>query len=231
MRLRDGDVRSSRHRFAVAADALGLRVLTPASAKDPASTTALRELAPDACPVVAYGALLPRAALDIPAARLGQPALLAAARLARCGAGAARGDGRGRRHRGVDVPHRGGPRHRSGVRDDDRDGTAHGHGGRPARPARGRAAPGSSWPRWTASRTAPWSRNRNRRKVFRSRRSSRSTTPGSTGPGPAFVVDRLVRGCTPNPGAWTTFRGERVKVEPVTPADDPTSGRCRGPWW
>jgi methionyl-tRNA formyltransferase len=29
---------------------------------------------------------------------------------------------------------------------------------------------------------------------------------------PAEVVDRLVRGCTPAPGAWTTFRGERLKV-------------------
>jgi methionyl-tRNA formyltransferase len=34
---------------------------------------------------------------------------------------------------------------------------------------------------------------------------------------PAFVIDRLIRGCTPAPGAWTTFRGERVKVYPVTP--------------
>ena len=30
-------------------------------------------------------------------------------------------------------------------------------------------------------------------------------------------VDRLVRGCAPNPGAWTTFRGERLKLAgPVT---------------
>jgi methionyl-tRNA formyltransferase len=33
---------------------------------------------------------------------------------------------------------------------------------------------------------------------------------------PAFAVDRRIRGCTPNPGAWTTFRGERVKLGPVT---------------
>jgi methionyl-tRNA formyltransferase len=32
---------------------------------------------------------------------------------------------------------------------------------------------------------------------------------------PAPAVDRLVRGCTPAPGAWTTFRGERLKVSPV----------------
>jgi methionyl-tRNA formyltransferase len=33
---------------------------------------------------------------------------------------------------------------------------------------------------------------------------------------PAIAVDRLVRGCTPAPGAWTTFRGERLKLGPVT---------------
>jgi methionyl-tRNA formyltransferase len=45
---------------------------------------------------------------------------------------------------------------------------------------------------------------------------------------PASAVDRLVRACTPAPGAWTTFRGERLKVWPVTvvspddgPAGDP----------
>lgn len=32
---------------------------------------------------------------------------------------------------------------------------------------------------------------------------------------PALRVDRLVRACTPAPGAWTTFRGERLKVRPV----------------
>ncbi|MDH6124865.1 methionyl-tRNA formyltransferase [Kitasatospora sp. GP82] len=29
---------------------------------------------------------------------------------------------------------------------------------------------------------------------------------------PALRIDRLVRGCAPAPGAWTTFRGERLKV-------------------
>ena len=34
---------------------------------------------------------------------------------------------------------------------------------------------------------------------------------------PAFGVDRRIRAGTPAPGAWTTFRGERVKLGPVTP--------------
>lgn len=33
---------------------------------------------------------------------------------------------------------------------------------------------------------------------------------------PAATVDRLIRGCTPAPGAWTSFRGERVRVDPAT---------------
>ena len=32
---------------------------------------------------------------------------------------------------------------------------------------------------------------------------------------PVLRVDRLVRACTPAPGAWTTVRGRRVKVGPV----------------
>jgi methionyl-tRNA formyltransferase len=34
---------------------------------------------------------------------------------------------------------------------------------------------------------------------------------------PALRVDRLVRACTPAPGAWTTFRGQRLKLGPVRP--------------
>jgi methionyl-tRNA formyltransferase len=44
----------------------GLEVLTPARPREPEFLDRLREIAPDCCPVVAYGALLPQAALDIP---------------------------------------------------------------------------------------------------------------------------------------------------------------------
>lgn len=37
---------------------------------------------------------------------------------------------------------------------------------------------------------------------------------------PAFAVDRRLRACTPAPGAWTMFRGERVKLGPVVPVPD-----------
>ncbi len=36
---------------------------------------------------------------------------------------------------------------------------------------------------------------------------------------PALRVDRLVRACTPAPGAWTTLRDRRVKLGPVTVVD------------
>ena len=48
------------------AAAAGLKVLTPARARDPEFLDRLREIGPDCCPVTAYGALLPQAALDIP---------------------------------------------------------------------------------------------------------------------------------------------------------------------
>jgi methionyl-tRNA formyltransferase len=48
------------------AAAAGLEVLTPARVRDPEFLDRLRAIGPDCCPVTAYGALLPQAALDIP---------------------------------------------------------------------------------------------------------------------------------------------------------------------
>jgi methionyl-tRNA formyltransferase len=48
------------------ADQHGLEVLTPARPSEPEFLARLQALAPDCCPVVAYGALVPRAALGIP---------------------------------------------------------------------------------------------------------------------------------------------------------------------
>ncbi len=35
---------------------------------------------------------------------------------------------------------------------------------------------------------------------------------------PAHLIDRQIRACTPDPGAWTEFDGGRLKLWPVTPA-------------
>lgn len=45
---------------------LGVPVLKPGHPRDPEFQAALKELRPDACPVVAYGAMLPQSALEIP---------------------------------------------------------------------------------------------------------------------------------------------------------------------
>ena len=50
------------------AQSAGVEVLTPRSPREQAFLERLRGLAPDCCPVVAYGALVPRAALDLPPA-------------------------------------------------------------------------------------------------------------------------------------------------------------------
>lgn len=41
----------------------------------------------------------------------------------------------------------------------------------------------------------------------------------------AVVIDRLVRGCSPAPGAWTTFRGERLKVLTARPGEPGEPGQ------
>ncbi len=67
------DARAGRGRLiapspvAERATAAGLEVLRPARPADPEFLAKLREIGPDCCPVTAYGALLPQAALDIPA--------------------------------------------------------------------------------------------------------------------------------------------------------------------
>lgn len=51
---------------AIRADALGIPVFTPTRPGEESFVELLRELAPEVCPVVAYGALLPTSVLEIP---------------------------------------------------------------------------------------------------------------------------------------------------------------------
>jgi methionyl-tRNA formyltransferase len=66
------DARAGRGRrevaspVAVRAAEAGVETLKPAKASDPGLHDRLVELAPDCCPVVAYGALVPRSLLDLP---------------------------------------------------------------------------------------------------------------------------------------------------------------------
>ncbi len=39
---------------------------------------------------------------------------------------------------------------------------------------------------------------------------------------PAVAIERQVRACTPAPGAWSTFAGERIKISPMSAAEAPS---------
>lgn len=39
---------------------------------------------------------------------------------------------------------------------------------------------------------------------------------------PAFAIDRQIRGCTPEPGAWTTLGDDRFKIGPITNSEGDT---------
>jgi methionyl-tRNA formyltransferase len=201
--------------------AAGVKVLQPGRPSDPAFLETLQELAPDCCPVVAYGALLPPAALAVPVhgwvnlhfsllpawrgAAPVQHAILAGDEVT--------GASTFRIEEGLDT----GPvfgmltaeigrhetagellerlaRQGAGLLLATLDGIADG-----SLQARPQPADGISLaPKVTVDDArVDWA-------------------------APALRVDRLVRSCTPAPGAWTTFRGRRLKLGPVLPRDDPS---------
>jgi methionyl-tRNA formyltransferase len=203
----------------------GIEVLTPQRPREPEFLARLAEIAPDCCPVVAYGALLPQAALDIPAhgwvnlhfsllpawrgAAPVQHALLAGDDMT--------GATTFQLELGMDTgPYYGivtepiSPEDTSGdlllrlAESGARllvatlDGIADG-----SLEARPQPAEGVSMaPKLTVeSVQLRWT-------------------------DPAIVIDRIARAATPSPGAWTTFRGKRVKVGPVRPT--PTEGLAPG---
>jgi methionyl-tRNA formyltransferase len=196
------------------AESLGIEVLTPWRIGEPEVIARLRALAPDCCPVVAYGALVPLAALLVPphgwvnlhfsvlpswrgAAPI-QRALIAGDEVV--------GASTFRLEEGLDT----GPVYgvmTELVRRDDTAGTlldrvAEGGAGLlvqtldgiedgTLRPLPQPAEGVSLAPKLTVDDArVDWTI-------------------------PAAGVDRLIRGCTPAPGAWTTLRGERLKLGPV----------------
>jgi len=199
--------------------ALGLEVLTPSRPGDPQFQGRLRELAPDACPMVAYGALIPSSILAIPAhgwinlhfsllpawrgAAPVQHAIMAGDEVT--------GATTFLVERGLDT----GPTFgvmTEAIKPDDTSGDLL---SRLAQAGAGllvatldaleagelhgvaQSAEGVS--------LAPKIRVQDARICWGT---------------PALAVDRHIRGCTPAPGAWTVFRGERLKIHPVTLAAD-----------
>jgi methionyl-tRNA formyltransferase len=203
---------------AAAAEELGVPVLTPDHPRDPAFPEELRALAPDACPVVAYGALLPQSALEIPPHGWINlhfsllPAWRGAAPVQRSiWAG---DDVTGATTFRIVAELDAGPTYgvmTETIRPTD---TA---GDLLARLAEGGAgllvatldgiADGSLEARPQSGddvSLAP------KITVDDARVDWRQT---------AAQIDRQVRACTPAPGAWTTYAGERLKLGPLTPAD------------
>lgn len=194
----------------------GIEVLQPQRPREEPFLDRLRALAPDCCPVVAYGALLPRAALDVPPHGWVNlhfsllPAWRGAAPVQRAllGGDEVTGATTFRLEEGMDT----GPVFgviTEAVRTTDTsgdllarlaqggadlllatlDGIADGSLVAVPQPGEGVSlAPKVE----VADAQVDWS-------------------------APAVHVDRLVRAMTPAPGAWTIFRGERLALAPVRP--------------
>jgi len=196
------------------AEQAGIEALKPVRPREPEFLARLAEIAPDCCPVVAYGALLPKAALEVP--RIGwvnlhfsllpawrgaapvQHAVLAGDEVTGASAflleeGLDSGPVYGTVTEQVRFDDTSGRLlerlSRSGARllVATMDGIENGQLEPRPQPADGVSlAPKISVEDARVEWTAP-----------------------------ALRVDRLVRGCTPAPGAWTLFRGERLKLGPV----------------
>ncbi|MFD6834680.1 methionyl-tRNA formyltransferase [Streptomyces diastaticus] len=194
----------------------GIEVLKPNRPRDEEFLTRLREIGPDCCPVVAYGALLPKAALDIPArgwvnlhfsllpawrgAAPVQHAILAGDQITGASTflieeGLDSGPVYGTVTEEVRSTDTSGDLLTrlafagSGLLAATMDGIEDGTLQAVPQPADGV----SLAPKLTVEDAqVDWA-------------------------APALRVDRVVRGCTPAPGAWTVFRGERLKLVAVRP--------------
>ena len=203
---------------ALRAEELGVPVLKPEHPRDPEFQAELKALEPDACPVVAYGALLPQSALDIP--QHGWINLHFSVLPAWRGAAPVQ-------HAiwaGDEVT---GATTFQIVRELDA-GPTYGVMTERIRPTDtagdllGRLAEGGAGLLVSTldgieageleARTQPSEGISLARKILVDDAHIDWTRP-------AVAIDRQVRACTPGPGAWSTFQGERIKLGPVTPVD------------
>jgi methionyl-tRNA formyltransferase len=210
------------------AAAEGLEVLTPAKARDPRFLDRLRQIGPDCCPMVAYGALIPQAVLDVP--RYGWVNLHFSVLPAWRGAAPVQ-------HailHGDDVT--GASTFRVVAELDA--GPVYGVLTEPVRPAD-----------TTGDLLDRLSRSGSELLVATLDGIEDGTLRAVPQPGegvsfapkitvadarvdwklPAHAVDRLIRACTPEPGAWTEFDGARLKLWPVSPAAQPQDARDLAP--
>ncbi|RZU11555.1 methionyl-tRNA formyltransferase [Streptomyces sp. BK239] len=208
------------------AEEAGIEVLKPARPKEPEFLERLREIAPDCCPVVAYGALLPKVALDIPAhgwvnlhfsllpawrgAAPVQHAVMAGDEIT--------GASTFLIEEGLDS----GPVYGTVTEEVRATDTSGDLLTRLAFAGAGLLAATMDGVEDGTLKAVPQPQD------------GVTLAPKITvedarvdWAAPALRVDRVVRGCTPAPGAWTTFRGERLKliqVRPVPGRDDIAPG-------
>lgn len=205
---------------ALRAEELGLPVLKPGHPREPDFQEALRELAPDCCPVVAYGALIPRSALDIPPQGWVNlhfsvlPAWRGAAPVQHAiwAGDEVTGATTFRIVEALDAgPMFGVMTERVRATD-----TA---GDLLARLAEG----GSGLLVATLDGIEDGSLEAREQPVDGVSLAPKITVEDARvdWSEPAVAVDRRIRACTPGPGAWTTLDGDRVKLGPVQPVPDP----------
>lgn len=197
------------------ADEFGLETLKPDRPNDPGFLERLRAIAPDCCPVTAYGALLPQSALDIPP------------------------HGWVNLHFSVLPAWRGAaPVQHAILRGDDITGAttfrivkqldAGPVFGTLTEPIRPTDTSGDLLERLAVSgaelliRTLDGIEDGTVRAVPQPADGvsfAPKLTPADARVDwklPAYLIDRRIRGCTPDPGAWTEFGGTRVKLWPVS---------------
>ncbi len=198
------------------AEELGVPVLKPEHPRDPGFQEQLRALAPDCCPVVAYGALLPSSALDIP--RHGWvnlhfsilPAWRGAAPVQR--AVWAGDEFTGATTFRIVPALDAGPTYgvvTERVRETDTSGDLLARlsdAGAPLLVATLDGIEDGS----LEARPQPEEGISLAPKILVEDAEVRWTEP-------ALAIDRRIRACTPAPGAWTTLDGERLKLGPVRP--------------
>ena len=201
----------------------GLETLTPRSAREPGLADRLREIAPRCVPVVAYGHLVPRELLDVPPSGWVNlhfsllPAWRGAAPVQRAvmAGDEVTGATTFLLEEGMDTgPVLGVLTEAVGPRDTAGDLLER------------LAAAGAGLLRATLDGLedgALEARPQPEQGVSLAPKLSAADAEVAWG-APALGVDRQVRGCTPAPGAWTTWRGARLGLGPVLPVQEPVDG-------
>jgi methionyl-tRNA formyltransferase len=212
-------LRSGASPVAERAAAAGIEVLTPARAGDPDFLDRLREIGPDCCPVTAYGALLPQRALDIPKhgwVNLHFSVLPAWRGAAPVQAAIMHGDDVS----GATTFHI--------VRELDA-GPVFGVLTEPIRPTdtagdllERLSVAGAELLVATLDGIESGELEARPQPADGVSLAPKITTDDALvrWQQPAIAVDRLIRACTPAPGAWTLLDGSRIKLGPVVPAGD-----------